>query len=83
MLRSSSTEKNLTMKTSTVETKQPEFLTRRELLERWSICRESLRRMEMEGLINPVHLKPRIIRYRVADVEDYERKRQLFKNQQN
>ena len=45
-----------------------ELLTRLELARRWKVSIETLKRRERAGILRPVRLDGRVIRYRVSDV---------------
>jgi predicted site-specific integrase-resolvase len=44
------------------------LLTRLELARRWKVSIETLKRRERAGILRPVRLDGRVIRYRVSDV---------------
>ena len=44
------------------------LLHRKELGERWSCSGETLKRYEKRGLLKPIKLAPRMVRYRLSDV---------------
>jgi predicted DNA-binding transcriptional regulator AlpA len=49
--------------------RKPQPITAREACSILGCCRATLRRMEMRGLIKPVRLSKRLLRYQRADVE--------------
>ncbi len=44
------------------------LLHRKELGKRWSCSGETLKRYEKRGLLKPIKLAPRMLRYRLSDV---------------
>ena len=47
----------------------PQFITRKQLAERWDVSIESLKRYERRGILSPVKIAPRVLRYRFAEIE--------------
>jgi len=45
-----------------------QFLSRRELAERWSCCVETLKNRERAGLLKPVRFGSRSWRYRLSEI---------------
>ena len=43
-------------------------MSRRELAERWSCSVETLKRKERKGLLKPIKIDARLLRYRLEDV---------------
>jgi hypothetical protein len=50
----------------------PIFITREQLSKRWQISPMSLKRYEIRGMIKPLKIAPRVLRYRLADIEAFE-----------
>lgn len=48
------------------------LITRETLAARWSLTKESIKRMERKGLVQPIKLAPRVVRYDLAAIEAYE-----------
>lgn len=48
------------------------FITRTQLAERWACSTESLKRYERRGIIHPVKIAARMLRYRLAEIEQLE-----------
>lgn len=48
------------------------FITRSELAERWTCSTESLKRYERRGIIRPVKIAARMLRYRLSEIEALE-----------
>jgi hypothetical protein len=48
------------------------FLTRAEVAERWRCSKESVKRRQRAGLLNPVYLSERKLLYRIGEVEAVE-----------
>lgn len=48
------------------------FITRSQLAERWQLSGESLKRYERRGILKPVKIAARMLRYRLADIEAIE-----------
>lgn len=44
------------------------LLSRAELAQRWSVCRETVKRMEKQGRLPALCLGPRLKRYKLEDV---------------
>jgi hypothetical protein len=44
------------------------LISRKWLCTRWQCSDETLRRRERAGLLNPIHLSNRLVRYRLAEV---------------
>jgi hypothetical protein len=55
---------------------QPTMLSRRQLAERWSISRETLKRREKAGIL-PFLKLGRDVRYRLADIERIEQEAEI------
>lgn len=49
------------------------LLSRRDLAKRHSVSVETIKRRERAGLLKPLRFNSRLIRYRLADVEAYEK----------
>jgi len=45
-----------------------ELLSRAQLCSRWSVCRETLKRRENEGVLKALRFNQRLLRYRLSDV---------------
>ena len=48
------------------------LIDRKKLASRWECSVPTIKRREKEGLLSPVHLMGRIVRYRLADIEAIE-----------
>ena len=48
------------------------FLSRKTLAERWDVSYLTITRLEKQGVLNPVALSERSIRYRIEDIEKHE-----------
>lgn len=56
-------------KTNTSFAQSPErLLTRREVADYFSVCKETIRRWEKSGEITPLMINARVYRYRMSDV---------------
>ena len=53
--------------------KKPVFITRPQLAERWQVSCESCKRYERRGIIHPVKIAARMLRYRLDEIEALER----------
>jgi hypothetical protein len=53
--------------------KKPLFITRQQLAERWQVTCESCKRYERRGIIHPVKIAARMLRYRLDEIENLER----------
>ena len=53
------------------------MITRGELATRWGLSESSLKRMEQRGLITPVKLGERILRYDLREIEAREQSSKL------
>ncbi len=51
-------------------------LSRKELAKRWSCSVETIKRKEKAGLISPLRLGKRFLRYRLSDIEQVENEAQ-------
>ncbi len=49
------------------------LISRDELAARWGLTKETLKRMEKKGIISPIKLAPRVVRYDQAAIEAYEK----------
>ena len=63
---------NTTTTNGTNETAPVEFLTRRELAQRWKCSTETVKRREASGMLRPVRLGARKLLYRLSDIETIE-----------
>ncbi len=45
-----------------------ELISRDQLAKRWSISKETIKRREREGLLNPIRFNQRLLRYRLEDI---------------
>ena len=59
--------------TTHTPTKTEQMLSRRTLAARWGVSVETVKRREHAGLLRPLRFNARLIRYRLDDVEAYER----------
>jgi hypothetical protein len=57
--------------------KKPLFITRPQLAERWQVSCESCKRYERRGIIRPVKIAARMLRYRLDEIEALEREATL------
>ena len=48
------------------------LISREDLADRWGLTKESIKRMERKGLVQPIKLAPRVVRYNLATIEAYE-----------
>lgn len=55
--------------------KSVRLITRVELAERWSVSIETLKRYEIRGILKPVKIAPRCLRYREDDILAHEESR--------
>jgi predicted site-specific integrase-resolvase len=55
----------------------PQFITRKQLAERWDVSIESLKRYERRGILRPVKIAPRVLRYAFEEIEAREREATL------
>ena len=58
-------------KQNTSRTK-PELISRDQLAKRWSVSKETIKRREREGLLNPIRFNQRLLRYRLVDIVEIE-----------
>jgi len=49
-------------------TKDDHFLSRRAVAARFSVCTETVKRWEQRGMLKPIRLNSRLVRYRLSDV---------------
>jgi len=49
-----------------------QLLSRRQLQARWGCCIETIKRKQYAGLLKPIFLSARMIRYSVQNVEEIE-----------
>lgn len=58
-------------KTNTSSAQSPErLLTRREVADYFSVCKETIRRWEQEEKLEPIIINARVYRYRLSDIEN-------------
>jgi len=50
----------------------PEMISREQLAARWVISVQSIKRWEADGVLTPVRLGPRLIRYRFTQIRQIE-----------
>ena len=50
----------------------PTLIDRKQLATRWTCSEMTIKRREKEGLLKPIHLSTRLVRYRLSDIEDIE-----------
>ena len=50
------------------------MFSRKELADRWGVSTDTIRRLEQDGLLNPIRFNSRLLRYRRQDVEAIERR---------
>lgn len=55
----------------------PQFITRKQLAERWDVSIESLKRYERRGILRPVKIASRVLRYRFEEIEAREKEATL------
>ncbi|MFT5407090.1 MAG: ribosome-binding protein aMBF1 (putative translation factor) [Verrucomicrobiales bacterium] len=48
------------------------MLSRKQLADRWSVSKETIKRREREGLLQPIRFNQRLLRYRLADILELE-----------
>lgn len=53
---------------ATVLASEDRLLTRDEVATRWGCCRETVRRKELLGILTPVRIGPRFVRYHLSEV---------------
>jgi hypothetical protein len=53
---------------SHIPTQQERHLSRRDLAERWTTSIKTLKRREKAGILRPLSLGPRTVRYRLSDI---------------
>ena len=61
----------------TTETAAPtnpasQLISRRQLAGRWGCCVESIKRRQRAGLLHPVYLSSRMVRYSLQNIEEVE-----------
>ena len=44
------------------------LISRKALAERWEVTVDSLKHFEKRGMLNPVKITPRVLRYRLSEV---------------
>jgi len=49
------------------------LLSRRQVAKRWGVSGATVRRREKSGMLHPIVLGPRLIRYRLSEIEAIER----------
>ena len=49
-----------------------ELISRDQLAKRWSVSKETIKRREREGLLNPIRFNQRLLRYRLEDILEIE-----------
>jgi predicted site-specific integrase-resolvase len=54
-------------------TNTEQHLSRRDVAQRWRTSTETVKRREREGLLKAVRFNARLIRYKLSEVERYER----------
>ena len=59
------------MNNNTKQTMQT-LIDRKELASRWGCSIPTIKRREIDGMLKPIHLSTRLVRYRLADVEALE-----------
>ena len=64
------------VKTNTAQ-QPPRLITRNQLADRWQVSPMSLKRYELRGIIRPLKLAPRVVRYSLESIEAYERESTL------
>ncbi len=52
---------------------QAELISRDQLAKRWGVSKETIKRREREGLLNPVRFNQRLLRYRMEDIIEVEK----------
>jgi hypothetical protein len=45
-----------------------ELISRAQLCTRWSVCRETIKRREKEGVLKALRFNQRLLRYRLSDI---------------
>lgn len=50
-----------------------ELISRDQLAKRWGVSKETIKRREREGLLNPVRFNQRLLRYRMEDIVEVEK----------
>ncbi len=50
------------------EKKQSALISRDQLAQRWGVSKETIKRREREGLLNPIRFNQRLLRYRMEDI---------------
>jgi len=48
------------------------LLTREELARRWRCCARTIIRQEAQGILSPIRLGPKLVRFRLGDIEAIE-----------
>ena len=48
------------------------LINRKELVSRWGCSIPTIKRREKEGILKPIYLSARLVRYRLADIEELE-----------
>jgi len=60
--------KNIIATSSEIETAPQGLLSRKQVANLFGVCKETIRRWEKDGLLKPVVINPRVLRYYVSDV---------------
>ena len=60
-----------------MNSQEERLISRRELAERWGISTESCKRYEQRGILKPVKLAPRLLRYPLSQILEIEREATL------
>lgn len=50
----------------------PRLIDRKELAARWKVSIPTIKRRDADGLLKPLHLSTRLVRYRLSDIEEIE-----------
>jgi predicted DNA-binding transcriptional regulator AlpA len=58
------------------------FISRENLAARWAVTKQTLKRKEQLGLLQPVVLGPRLLRYKLSEIEAIENSATLNRRQE-
>ncbi len=64
--------KRTTETTAVTATPASKLISRRQLAARWGCCVESIKRRQRAGLLHPIYLSSRMLRYSLQNVEEIE-----------
>ena len=57
---------------NTIHKTTEQFLSRKQLQRRWSCCIETIKRRQRAGVLTPIYLSARMVRYALRNIEEVE-----------